>query len=366
MNELIVELGEDSYPIFIGHGTLSLLPEKLHELKAPERFVVITDSEVDALYGIDFLNDLQAAGLEAIKCVVTAGEASKRLEIYDCVITQMLEKRVGRDWGVIALGGGVVGDLAGFVAATFMRGLPFFQVPTSLLAQVDASVGGKVGINHPLGKNLIGAFYQPKLVWIDTAVLQTLPERQIVAGFAEIVKHGIIFDERLFRFCEQRLDDVLNLEADVMQELISRSCAIKADIVRQDEKEHGVRALLNFGHTIGHGLEASFSYGGILHGEAVFWGMLIEANIARRMRLLPSDQFDKIERFFYRIPLKTSIAGIKANELFLLMQSDKKAKNKRLRFALPVQIGAAKITDRVGDEIYRSALDEIQDKNWKA
>ena len=231
MNKIYVELGDRRYPIVIGHSMLSQLPEFVRQITGKNCFVVMTDHTVAKLYLETFATRIQVKGLHVESIVIPTGEKNKSLAIYDYVITKMVAKNVGRDWPLIAFGGGVIGDLAGFVAATYMRGLRYIQVPTTLLAQVDSSVGGKVGINHPKAKNLLGAFYQPELVWIDTASLASLPQREVISGLAEVVKYGVIYDDRFFRFCERQLQQLLQLEKTAIAKAISQSCAIKAAVV---------------------------------------------------------------------------------------------------------------------------------------
>jgi 3-dehydroquinate synthase len=256
----------------------------------------------------------------------------------------MLKFGCDRQTGVIALGGGVVGDLAGFAAATFMRGIEFVQAPTTLLAQVDASIGGKVGVNHSLGKNMIGAFHQPRLVWIDTATLSTLPPREIICGLAEIVKHALIHDRDCFSFLETHLPLLLQLDHEALTKTIHRSCEIKAEIVAMDEREAGRRALLNFGHTVGHALEAAAHFRRLRHGEAVLLGMMAEAYISRESGLLAGDVFTRIENFFTRVPLKARLGGIDISIVEQSMAFDKKAKQGQLRMVLLRDIGDATLT----------------------
>ena len=364
MKTVKVQLKHTSYPIFIGAGIEEKLAEALRLYAAPEQQVIITDGQIEKLYLSPFVEMLKKAGFNPHPIVIKPGERSKSVDTYLNVISRLLELQASRDWGILALGGGVVGDLAGFVAATYMRGLPFYQIPTTLLAQVDASIGGKVAINHPKAKNIIGAFYQPRLVWIDVRYLKSLPQTEILCGLAEIVKHGIIKEETLFSFCETELEQILTLNDNITEELIYQSCRIKASIVEQDEKESGMRALLNYGHTVGHALEAAARYRGIKHGEAVWWGMLAEAYLAAQIGLLPAPAFERMKRFFVRIPLKSTIEGINLDEVRKFMMYDKKKLKGTLRFALPIRIGEAQIIDQVPETHIQEALSFIQHFRW--
>jgi 3-dehydroquinate synthase len=251
----------------------------------------------------------------------------------------MINHRIERTSGVITLGGGVVGDMGGYAAASYMRGIPFIQVPTTLLAQVDAAVGGKVGIDHKKGKNLIGAFYQPKAVIIDTLTLKTLPERQIRAGLAEIIKHGVIRDRELFDYVAKSLDNIFAVDQDTFQKLIPWNCQIKANVVEQDEREGGLRAILNFGHTIGHAIEAVAGYDVYLHGEAIAIGMLAEAQLGAKLGITPQDAVEEIHEIFNRANYPLAKPNISSEDLINSMYMDKKVSKGTLRFALPTKIG---------------------------
>lgn len=359
-----VELGARRYEIHVGSGILPKLPEFLQAGDFSHSLVVISDHQVAPLYLDGLCAQLRAAGMRAQSITVPAGEAAKSLSTYETIVDKMVEFGAARDWGVVALGGGMVGDLAGFVAATYMRGIDFIQVPTTLLAQVDASIGGKVGVNLAAGKNLIGAFHQPRLVWIDTAVLRTLPERELLSGFAEVVKYGIIADAELFRYCEANVGGLLRLQPPVINHLVSRSCEIKAQVVCEDEQEHGVRAILNFGHTIGHAIEAAFAFEHIRHGEAIFWGMLIEARIALLSNLIEAEEFARIAGFLARIPLKQSIEGIDTTKITTAILRDKKKKDGKIRFVLPTQIGQVTIVEDIAPTILEQAITFALHHGW--
>jgi 3-dehydroquinate synthase len=344
METLKVDLGERSYPIFIGAEGYAKLGEMLKLYKTGERFVVITDSVVDGYYSEPVMASFKAAQLRADKIVVAEGERHKNLKTLERVVGEMLRLGGNRQTAVVALGGGVIGDLAGFAAAAFMRGIAFVQAPTTLLAQVDASIGGKVGVNHALGKNLIGAFHQPRLVWIDVAALRTLPLREVVCGLAEIVKHALILDRKYFEFLEAHWPALLQREDGTLVKTIRRSCEIKAEIVARDEQEAGERALLNFGHSVGHALEAATHYRQLRHGEAVLLGMLAEAYIARESQLLAAETFSRIENFLKNFPLKTRLDGINVAIVEQCMAFDKKSQQGKLRLVLLREIGEAIVT----------------------
>jgi 3-dehydroquinate synthase len=356
METLKVDLGARSYPIFITAETYAKLGEMLKLYKIGERFVVITDAVVDRYYAEPVLASFKAAQLRADKIVVADGERRKNLKTLERILGDMLQLGCDRQAIVVALGGGVIGDLAGFAAATFMRGIAFVQAPTTLLAQVDASIGGKVGVNHALGKNMVGAFHQPRLVWIDTASLRTLPPREIVCGLAEIAKHALIRDRQYFEFLEAHLPALLQLEDTALAKTIRRSCEIKAEIVARDEQETGERALLNFGHSVGHALEAATHYRQLRHGEAVLLGMLAEAYIARESGLLASAAFTRIENFLKKIPLKARLDDINIATVERCMAFDKKAKQGKLRLVLLREIGDAVLSADWPREALRPAI----------
>jgi 3-dehydroquinate synthase len=344
METIKVDLHERSYPIFIGSEIFSQLGEMLRLYKIGERFVVISNVVVDRYYSEPVLASLKSAKLQADKITVADGERYKNLKTLESILGDMLRLGCDRQTVVIALGGGVIGDLAGFAAATYMRGIGLVQVPTTLLAQVDASIGGKVGVNHRLGKNMIGAFHQPRLVWIDTATLRTLPPREIVCGLAEIVKHALIRDRQYFDYLEEHLTDLLALEEEALIKIIRRSCEIKAEIVSQDEREAELRALLNFGHTVGHALEAATHYRQFRHGEAVLLGMLAEAYISQQAGRLPISTFRQIENVLKKIPLNAPLGGINMKQVEECMAFDKKSQKGRLRLIQLQSIGDAILT----------------------
>lgn len=346
MITLHVELGARRYPILIAPALLEQAGELLRRYEVGSRFVVMTNDAVDRHYGERVMKSLSQADLAADKIVVPDGEQQKSLTTVDFIIGRMLELQCDRQTVVLALGGGVLGDLAGFAASCYMRGVPFIQMPTTLLAQVDASIGGKVGVNHRLGKNMIGAFHQPGLVLIDIATLHTLPPQEILAGFAEIVKHALIYDRQYFEFLESELNSILAVEARAMAEAVRRSCEIKSEIVSQDEREAGIRGLLNFGHTVGHALEAARGFTGLRHGEAVWVGMLAEAYLATKSQYLAASDFARLDKFLRNLPLSIQLGGISMDEIEYLMARDKKNAAGAVRMVMLQAIGQASLTAR--------------------
>lgn len=340
MQTLNVNLGERSYPIHIGAGNLVRIGEFLEQAGLRGKVAVVTNPTVAPLYLDTVGNSLKQAGFSVIPVLIPDGEEYKTFKsleiIYDCMIAERLERRSC----VLALGGGVVGDMAGFAAATYLRGVPYVQVPTTLLAQVDSSVGGKTGVNHADGKNLIGAFYQPKLVLIDVSVLRTLPRRELVAGLAEVIKYGVIEDASLFALLEQRINSISQLDEDLLIETIAACCAIKARVVEADEREDDYRAVLNFGHTIGHALEAVTGYTQLLHGEAVGVGMAQAAALSARQGICDARSLQRIVQLIERAGLPSEIPdNVSMVELIQGMEVDKKASGGKIKFVMCEGIG---------------------------
>ena len=345
MQTIIVNLGERSYPIHIGAGILQRTGEWIREKFPASRLVLITNPIVAEQWSTPVVSSLVQARLTVEQIVVPDGERHKTLSSFNRLIAKMLQARCDRETVVLALGGGVIGDLAGYVAAAYMRGVRFVQVPTTLLAQVDASIGGKVGVNHPLGKNMIGAFHQPQMVVIDTDTLATLPRRELICGLAEIIKHAVIADGSYFEVLEQRLPQILALDSNLLTPIIAQSCKIKAEIVSRDEREEaGVRDLLNFGHTVGHALEAAGKFDALRHGEAVLLGMLAEAYLSKIAGTLTTPDFERLDNFLRRLPLTVELGGISMDEVREFMQRDKKAQRGALRLVLLQSLGAAACT----------------------
>ncbi len=343
MEKIRVELGERSYCIHIGPDILNGLAEAVKGFRF-SRVSLISNPTVYSLYGGALLNLLKESGPDVSVVLIPDGEGYKDLFWAYYIYGELLKRKLDRASAVIALGGGVIGDIAGFVASTYMRGISFVQVPTTLLAQVDSSVGGKTGVNHPLGKNMIGAFYQPRLVWMDVDTLRTLPKREFLAGMAEVIKYGVIWDEGLFRFLEENRAKILNLEKDSLTHIIKRSCEIKAEVVSKDEREGGLRAILNYGHTVGHAVETATGYAAYIHGEAVAIGMQVAAKLASLLGLLDKHDVERIRLLIDSYELPAAIPpGVETDRLLSSMQLDKKAVAGELRFVLPEKIGSVRI-----------------------
>ena len=341
---LSVALGARSYPIHIGRGLVGAAGGILAPLLATPRVVIVTNPVIAAHWLPPLRASLSAAGIASEAILIPDGEVHKTwATLYD-VLTRLLEARAESTTTLVALGGGVVGDVAGFAAATYQRGMPFVQIPTTLLAQVDSSVGGKTGVNHPLGKNMIGAFYQPRAVLIDTACLATLPDRQLVAGMAEVIKYGAIRSEPFLSWLEANVDRILARDGEALAHAIAESCRIKAEIVAADERESGERALLNFGHTFGHAIEAGVGYGEWLHGEAVGAGMVMAASLSARMGLITAEDAARLTRLVARAGLPVEPPRLGADRYLELMGRDKKVAAGAIRFVLLRALGDAFVT----------------------
>jgi shikimate kinase/3-dehydroquinate synthase len=371
----LVETPSQSYPIFVGYGLLDRLGDKMKQAALSGIATIISDENVFSLYGSKVERILKGADFAVNSFVVPPGEETKSVDYAIRIYDFLVEHRTERDDIVIALGGGMVGDLAGFVAATFLRGMHWVQVPTSLVAMVDASIGGKVGVNHPEGKNLIGAFYQPSLVLADPRTLGTLPQRELVSGWAEVIKHGLILDKEFLEFLESNVNRLTKLEPELLTRAIARSAAIKAQVVSQDEKEReGKRTILNYGHTIAHGLEAATQYKRFLHGEAVAIGMMGAAELSQRLGLLPPDAVERQQALLQKFGLPTSLRaeaasqrhGRKRSNLKLspagitrAMELDKKMKAKAIRWVLLQDIGKVVVRSDVPQQDVLAVLQEL-------
>ncbi|MFT6328498.1 MAG: 3-dehydroquinate synthase [Bermanella sp.] len=350
MPTLNVDLGERSYPIYIETGLFNQAGFLLSAIQG-KQCAIVTNETVAPLFLNNIKKPLNNAGISSFDIILPDGEQYKTVEYFNVVLTQLLENRAARDTTLIALGGGVIGDMGGFAAACYQRGIPFIQVPTTLLSQVDSSVGGKTAVNHPLGKNMIGAFYQPKAVFIDTNSLSTLPEREFSAGMAEVIKYGIMYDGDFFTWIENQTTAIKNRDPDALRYLITKCCAIKAEVVNLDEKEHGVRALLNLGHTFGHAIEAEKGYGVWLHGEAVAAGMALATKLAVLRNWISMSESSRIQRLLtlFNLPI-SGPADMSADIYIAHMQHDKKVLSGKMRFIVPTSIGRAKIIDDVKNE----------------
>lgn len=363
MEEVEVDLGERSYRIKIGTGLLSSLDQHLAEagIEAGTKLLVITDERVNKLYGADIEASLQQSKFEFRLTAVPEGEASKSLdrakELYDEAVDFGLE----RSSAVVAFGGGVVGDLAGFIAATYMRGISLVQVPTTLLAQVDSSVGGKVAVNHEVGKNLIGAFYQPKAVIIDLEVLTTLDRRDVKSGLAEVIKYGVIWDNDFFNYLQANSEAIRELDFGVLTKVVQRSCQIKAEVVGEDEREEGLRAILNYGHTIGHAVEALAGYGEYRHGEAVAIGMASAVKLAYKLEMVTEVEVQQQMELVSSLGLPTTFDNLKIDNMIAKTKQDKKVQDGQVRYILPNRIGEVEIISGIAEDLIAEVLEEQQE-----
>lgn len=358
MNEktVHVSLGARSYNILIGFKTLNKLGGRVSEVIKGKKLAVISSPKIWDIYGKEVMASLKSAGFEVHYLPVIDGEEAKSLKWAEKLYEGLISHSFDRKCGVIALGGGVVGDLAGFVASTYMRGIPFVQVPTTLLAQVDSSVGGKVAVNLPSGKNLVGAFYQPSLVFIDLAVLSTLPEKEFVCGIAEVIKYGVIDDPDLFVFLENGYKEILARQTPQIMHIVKRSCQIKASVVEKDEKEGGLRAILNFGHTFAHVIELIEEYKGFNHGEAVAIGMFYAAALSMQKGLCCKETVERIESILKKMKLPRRFDFGDGKEALKLFYRDKKVEDSKLKFVLTESIGSVNITSVVLSEELISLL----------
>ena len=355
MKTLMVELGERSYPIYIDGGLLDREDVWGNCIKKKGNVVIVTNTTVCTWYLTRLEESVKRLGYKVSSCILPDGEKYKNLESFNQIMTFLLEHNCGRDTTLIALGGGVIGDLTGFAAASFQRGVDFVQVPTTLLSHVDSSVGGKTGINHPLGKNMIGAFYQPKAVIIDLFCLKTLPERELAAGMAEVIKYGIIWDKSFFEYLEEHTDDIWKLDSDVISEVVHRCCSIKAAVVHEDEREGGIRAILNLGHTFGHAIETFMGYGVWLHGEAVAAGIVMASRVALSRGSVSEEEFERIVCLLKsnRLPVSKPVS-MTTDDFLKLMVHDKKAVNGKIRYIIPDSLGKSSVKDDL-------TLKEIED-----
>ncbi|MFZ4619866.1 MAG: 3-dehydroquinate synthase [Bacteroidota bacterium] len=356
-----VPLKERSYPIYIGGGLLGSAGSYFLKHNIGKSIVIITDSHVAPKYLPILQHSLERKKYSVRTIILPPGESQKSIASAEKIYTQLLRWNIERSSTIVALGGGVIGDLAGFVAATFQRGVGFVQIPTTLLAQVDSSVGGKVGINHPLAKNMIGAFYQPSFVLADTSVLKTLPKREIICGLGEVIKYGIILDKKFFDSTERSLDKVLSGDRKELTQIVKRSCELKAYVVAKDEKESNLRAILNFGHTIGHALEHAGGYGTLKHGEAVLYGMVAESFIASQKHMIPSDDIERMEQLIRRIPIPSlTPLKLKYPSLRSAMMMDKKVKDGSIRMTLPKKIGSVTLPMVIDEDAIRHAVEYVK------
>lgn len=358
MKKVKVDLGDRSYDIVIQKGLLQHSEEALSKIKLGSKGVLITNGTVGSLYAKSAKAGLEKVGAHVEVLTVREGEEFKTLRTAEDLFAQMAEAGLDRSSFVVSLGGGVIGDLAGFVAATYMRGIDFVQIPTTLLAQVDSSVGGKVGVNLLNAKNMVGAFYQPKMVLIDPKVLASLPDREMRAGAAEVIKYGIIWDEDLFDYIEKNLPKIMSRDAEVLTAIIAKSCQIKGEVVQKDERENGLRAILNYGHTIGHAIESACRYKRYVHGEAIAIGMVCAATMGQRMSLCSQDCLERQENLLKEAGLPVGAKWAQPQEVYKRLFGDKKARAGVLRFILPRKIGEVIISDKVPENILKGVLQE--------
>lgn len=358
MQTLDVSLGDRSYPIHIGCDLLTRAELILPHIKR-KQVAIVTNTTVAPLYLERITEPLRESGVSVIPVILPDGEAYKNSETLNLIYDALLENRCERNTTLIALGGGVIGDLTGYAAATYLRGVPFIQVPTTLLSQVDSSVGGKTGINHPLGKNMIGAFYQPQLVLADISTLGTLPPNELAAGMAEVIKYGLIRDLEFFEWLEQNVEKLNALDTDAMSYAIYRSCRNKSEVVAADERESGERALLNLGHTFGHAIENAMGYGVWLHGEAVAAGTMLAADLSRRMGWLSADEVVRIRKLLVAAKLPVDAPDLGVERYVDLMGMDKKVVDGKIRLVLQQGIGKSVITSDYDAEALRHTLSAI-------
>lgn len=362
--QMKVELGERSYLIYIERALSSKIGNIISDLHPGKKIGIVTDENVSKLHLDTVAANLSDAGFDVLNAIIPAGESSKSLAVISTLYDKFLEERFERNSTIVALGGGVVGDIAGFVAATLLRGINFVQVPTTLLAQVDSSVGGKVGINHAMGKNLIGSFYQPKAVIIDTDFLSTLPQKELMCGMAEVIKYGLILDSNFAKRIAADFSKIIELNDHILiQDLIRRCVELKAEVVSKDEQESGLRRILNFGHTFGHAVEAIVPRGSVTHGEAVAFGMRAAIRLSESLELLASDQSEEALNLVENIPIAGSISELTVSDLMESMNSDKKVRDGEIHFVLLDKIGHAVIRagveNRLIEESIRAAQESI-------
>lgn len=354
--KLHVQLNDRSYDIFVGQNLLKKV-EYLKPHIPKNKVVIITNTTVAALYLAQLENTLQVAGISTTSIILPDGEKYKNGDTINLIYDNLLSERCERSTPLIALGGGVIGDMTGFAAATYLRGVPFIQIPTTLLSQVDSSVGGKTGVNHPLGKNMIGAFYQPRIVLADVSVLSTLPDKELSAGLAEVIKYGLIRDIDFLEWLEENMDSLVNRDSEALKLAITRSCKSKAEIVGIDELENGERALLNLGHTFGHAIESGMGYGVWLHGEAVAAGTVMAAELSRRMGWLEQVDVERIKKIFSRAKLPVVAPDLGVEKYLDLMGMDKKVEGGKIRFVLLKEVGRAVIESSVPAELLKQTIE---------
>jgi 3-dehydroquinate synthase len=357
MRKVTVELGDRSYDIVIGSGILSGIGDSLRQFRFSPNVAIVSNPTVYALYGPQVMLSLKDAGFSCFAVIIPDGEEYKDYNWTYHILTELMKQGLDRNSCVVALGGGVIGDITGFAASTYMRGIHFVQIPTTLLAQVDSSVGGKTGVNHSLGKNMIGTFYQPRLVWLDVNTLSTLRERDFIGGMADVIKYGIIHDAEFFEYLVKKREDILDLDGRTLVHITRRSCEIKAEIVSHDERETGQRAILNFGHNIGHSVETETRYQQFTHGEAVGLGICLESRLSEALGILNPAETRRITELIAAYGLPVSLPqGMDSTRLLAHMKLDKKTVAGEMTFILPKRIGAVLIKKGVKADDVKKAL----------
>jgi 3-dehydroquinate synthase len=348
----------NSYDIIIGKDILNEIPSDLKKKNIGNKYLIITDSNIKKLFGNKLLTLMKKAGLYANLISFKAGEQNKNLEVFKTLIEQVHSLKLDRKSAIIALGGGVVGDIAGFVATCYMRGINYIQIPTSLLAMVDSSIGGKVAVDLKTGKNIVGNFHQPKKVYIDVSLLNNLPKRELINGLSEIIKHALIRDNALFSFINNNLNKILSKDEQILIKLIKKNCEIKARIVEKDEKESNLRKLVNYGHTIGHALETLTNYKKYSHGEAIAIGMIVEGLIANKIGFLSKKELTKQNNLIKKAGLPTKIPNINTNQLIKELKKDKKVVGGKIEFVLLKSIGTAEYSINASNTIIKESIEE--------
>jgi len=359
MKRLTVDLGPRSYDILIGVAILDEIGAILGKIGSGMRAIIVTNPEIDKLYGDRTRSSIEQAGFQVDTIQIPEGEEHKSLASAEKAYNYLMEFNCDRNTILVALGGGVIGDLTGFIAATFMRGIPFVQIPTTLLSQVDSSVGGKTAVNHPRGKNIIGAFYQPKVVLIDLETLSTLSSDEFRAGLAEVVKYGVIADPELFDYLNQNSERILKLDSECLSRIIETSCAIKAKVVESDERESRRRMILNFGHTFGHAVEALTGYVQYKHGEAVAIGMVFASRLSNEMDKCSTLVGERVEELLVKLNLPVKSPNLNSNEIIESMYHDKKTTAKKIKFILAKKIGEVEIIDEIPKAILKKTLENF-------
>lgn len=360
MIEILVNLGPRSYPILLGAGALAAVGPELVKRKVGRKVVLVTDAGVARLHGGDVVRSLGHAGFDTVQVPVPEGEEAKRLDIAATLWERLLDAGCDRTSTVVALGGGAIGDVAGFVAATYMRGMNFVQVPTTLLAQVDASIGGKTAIDHPRGKNLIGAFHQPRAVIVDPAVLTTLSDREFRSGLAEVIKHGIVLDADYFRDLESNVPSLLTRDLAILERIVVGSCRLKARVVEHDEHDAELRWVLNYGHTIGHALEAATGFRRWVHGEAVSLGVVAESRLAERLGICSPATANRQLRLLAAVGLPVTGLQVEPASVIDALSRDKKTRDGRTSFVLAPEIGSSRIVPDVPSDAILEILKELR------